>query len=284
MSVTTKRDRDPNCPKATLADAIEQMKRLYSKAGKAQIAAEVAVTALGYAGMNGAALTSLGTLNQYGLIDRERGSGVSVSPLAIKLIHPLNSEQERESRREAALKPRVFSDILTDGLGECAEDVLANHLIQNGFSPDGAKRAAFVFKANSEFANLGGGGMVSQEPKEPSPSEVAQSLAMTSHAISPTSKPPIGGAGLLKNDALDALMALGSPNKVLARYSIPLGSNEATIIFTGEILSSEDFDALGEYVKLFKKQFERTTTTTNAKAIAYPIERLLDPRRDFDTV
>ena len=44
---------------------------------------------------------------------------------------------------------------------------------------------------------------------------------------------------------------------VLARYSIPLGENEATLVITGKSLSPEDFTALIEYVELFKKQFER---------------------------
>lgn len=44
---------------------------------------------------------------------------------------------------------------------------------------------------------------------------------------------------------------------VLARYTIPLGQNEATLVLTGSSLSADDFEALKEYVDLFKKQFER---------------------------
>lgn len=52
---------------------------------------------------------------------------------------------------------------------------------------------------------------------------------------------------------------------VLARYSIPLGGSEATLIFTGSSLLPEDFDALSDYIQLFKKQFER-----RAKAPEFP--------------
>jgi hypothetical protein len=45
---------------------------------------------------------------------------------------------------------------------------------------------------------------------------------------------------------------------VLARYLIPLGANEATLTITGECpLSGDDFDALCEYVVMFKKQHGR---------------------------
>lgn len=45
--------------------------------------------------------------------------------------------------------------------------------------------------------------------------------------------------------------------KMLAKYSVPLGANEAEIVFTGAELHPEDFDALADYVAIFKKQHER---------------------------
>ena len=44
---------------------------------------------------------------------------------------------------------------------------------------------------------------------------------------------------------------------VLATFKIPLGLNEAELTFTGERLEPEDFDALADYVSIFKKQYER---------------------------
>ena len=54
--------------------------------------------------------------------------------------------------------------------------------------------------------------------------------------------------------------------KVLAQYSIPIGASEATMTFTGEKLSVEDFDALADYVAIFKKQFERKQTAEKMAA------------------
>ena len=52
---------------------------------------------------------------------------------------------------------------------------------------------------------------------------------------------------------------------VLAQYSIPIGASEATITFTGEKLSEEDFDALADYIAIFKKQFERKQKSEDGK-------------------
>src|SRR4051812_47012713 len=111
MNDEIKKERSRNYPKMSLTDALELARKLYSKAGKSKISPIVAVGALGYNGLNGAALGTLGTLTQYGLIDRERGKSVSVSPLAIKLIHPLNPEQEATSKRESILAPEVFKEL-----------------------------------------------------------------------------------------------------------------------------------------------------------------------------
>ncbi len=53
---------------------------------------------------------------------------------------------------------------------------------------------------------------------------------------------------------------------MLAQYSIPIGASEATITFTGEKLAVEDFDALADYVAIFKKQFERKQAAENKES------------------
>ena len=53
---------------------------------------------------------------------------------------------------------------------------------------------------------------------------------------------------------------------MLAEYAVPLGANEAKIVFTGQQLSPDDLDALIEYVTLFKQQFERRTGTAPVKS------------------
>jgi hypothetical protein len=154
MNDEPKRDRSPNYPKLTLEAAIALMGKLHKELGKAKVKREVAIKALGYSGINGASLTTLGAISQYGLIDQDRGSGVSVSPMAVEILHPTNATQSQNAIITAALTPKVFNVLYTEGLHRASEQTLANHLIQNAFTPDGAAKAAAVFLSNISFANL----------------------------------------------------------------------------------------------------------------------------------
>lgn len=244
MSEEPKRERSKNCPSMTLAGAVDYAKKLYAKAGKTKIKAEVAVNALGYAGLNGAALTTLGALSQYGLISRDKGGIVTISDAAVRLMHPVNDDQKMHTLEELALNPNVFNELYTDGFHNGTEDLIANHLIQNGFTPEKAKKAATVFKENIELANLNG-----QSINRSDGSKKAEKTEFTlEHA---------------PQHLKDEFEARTSANEklrgkaVLAQYSIPVGASEATITFTGERLTVDDFDALADYIAIFKKQFER---------------------------
>jgi hypothetical protein len=258
MSEEAKKDRSRNCPNIALASAIEFAKKLYEKAGKAKVRAEVAVNALGYAGLNGAALTTLGALSQYGLIDREKGSIVSISPQAIRLIHPLNKEQETQTLRELALNPKVFAELYAEGFQNGTEDLIANHLIQNGFTPNRARKVSTVFKTNIELSCLKGDSIVLQDETKDdmvkSAMKFGEGLKL---GVSPAAFTPTIGLPRPSQQAA---------TPVLARYSVPLGENEATIEFTGTKLTPEDFDGLADYVKIFKAQFLRKKEL-EAKAI-----------------
>jgi hypothetical protein len=250
MSDEIKRDRSPNFPKMPLSNAVEIAAGLYKKAGKSQIRPEVVASALGYASLNGSALTTIGALNQYGLIVREKGGSISISQLALRLIHPVNDAQASAARREACLNPRVYAELFTGGFQHCAEDLIANHLIQLGFTQDGAKKASGVFKANAEFAKLDDNAIKLDSGDELSQAEQATETDAPSRpaVVLPTAQ----ASG---HASVAATLTIGK--KVLATYSVPLGSNEVQISFTGEELHPEDFDALSDYVTLFKKQFVR---------------------------
>jgi hypothetical protein len=245
-----KRDRSPKSPKQPLEDSLRMAKTLHEKIGRAKVAPEVAAKALGYAGLSGSALTALGTLTSYGLIERDRGVGLTISPLTIQLLHPTDKHQHGFALAESALMPRVFMELYTEGFHDVDVEVIRNHLIQKEFTPEGAAIAATVYVKNFSFANLvnfrSHGDMMN-----------AKKDALSKQTPPPAKPDP--------NFALDMAAShdrgddVGEGTRVLARYSVPLGANQATIIFSGTHLASEDFDALADYVVIFKKQFERKT-------------------------
>jgi hypothetical protein len=248
MNDETKKDRSPNCPKISLEEAVKMTRQLYEKAGKAKMKRVAACGALGYAGLTGSSLTMLGALNQYGLIDLDReAGGVSVSPLAIKIMHPTSKEESRFSLTESALNPRVFRVLYTEGFHHCEESVLANNLVQQGFTPDTARKVASVYLSNIKFAELDSDSI--RGPSDAKKEEIKRSLESSTGQIHSISKEIIQSERPPETSQ--------SNKKLLAQYSIPIGASEATLIFTGEKLTVEDFDALADYVSIFKKQFER---------------------------
>jgi len=209
-------------------------------------------------------VTTLGAITQYGLIDRNKGEGISVSQLAIRLIHPVNDAQLVSDRRESATRPRVFVELITGGFQHCSEEVLTNHLIQQGFTQDGAKRAASVFKANVEFAKLDGAELNLDREQQLTQIEQVEETpqALTTKAVDNSNQSP------RRESIIDI-----SDKNMLATYLIPLGSNEATLTFTGSKLSADDFDALGEFIAFAKKQFERKAIQEKLKDISTPTDR-----------
>ncbi len=247
MNEDIKKDRSPNCPRIPLTEAIELVRKLYGKAGKSKLSPLAAVGALGYSGISGASLTTLGALTSYGLLERERGAGITVSTLAIQLLHPTDAFQERLAKVTAAMSPKVLNKLYSEGHRDTNEEVVKNHLIQEGFTPDRAKNAAAVYIANFQFANLSNDGRL-QEKVEAREAELASQVIQIEGKFA-------GGSTLTAKPTIQSVTEKGK--NVLATYSVPLGENEATITFTGTKLTPADFDGLSDYVKLFKQQYER---------------------------
>jgi len=240
MSEEIKIDRSPRSAAYPLEEAIIQAKKIYDNAGKSSIKRDLAFKAMGYAGSSGASLSALATLIQYGLIDKN-DSDVSVSNLAIRIFHPIDGDKDA-AVKEAALTPPLFKTIF-ETHNKLAEGLLANHLVHQGFNPDRAKKVAAVYKANCVFAKLDNSD--SLEHKSDTDKEDLKGNSDKTK-VTPPLPPKIE-------------LPLTSERPVLATYTIPLGANQATLVFTGQRLTEDDFDALTDFVAFSKKQFVRAS-------------------------
>lgn len=260
MSEEITKDRSPRSPMSSLEDAIELIRRFYAQARTAAVKPESAVKAMGYSGMTGTSMTALGTLGQYGLIERTSGN-ITVSSLAVRILHPSSDAQKDAAIREAATLPKVFQSQL-NGFEHCAPEIITNHLIQEGFAPDRAKKVAQVYLENRRFAKLDEAGSA---PVEDSLSPSNDTAPLRPRALSQTT--------LDQNVAMPhPLQSQAHPRKkVLTTFRVPFALSEAEIIFTGERIDPEDFDALADYVAIFKKQYQR-----KAKVVPAPQSALAD--------
>ena len=267
MSEESARDRSPRSPVISLEKAVELIAAFLTECRRNAVAPETAAKAMGFNTVHGGVLTTFAGLREYGLIDRPGGK-VALTSLAVRILHPVSDLQRTEALREAALLPKVFRELLDD-FSECSQGVLESHLVQQSFAPDRARLVAKVFIANKIFAKLEPCGNVNvSENETPDP---------------PETKPP--DAPKTSPDESKLLPDLQSRPEstqkgiVLAQYSIPLGENVATLVFTGSRLTPDDFDALEEYVGLFRKQFIRAQAGVVAAkaAFAAPIVEELPP-------
>jgi hypothetical protein len=169
----------------------------------------------------------------------------------------MDESQSREAKKTAALAPKVFNSLFTEGFHHASASTIANNLIQNGFTPDGASRAASVYLANISFANLLDDGI--NIPRDAKKEQVKSSLE----------------SGNLRLDPVKEILEMGrnrgnearTDKKMLAQYSIPIGANEFTITVTGEKLVAEDFVVLKEYADLWKRQLERAAADLDTQLI-----------------
>ncbi|MCB1276792.1 hypothetical protein [Prosthecobacter sp.] len=240
MNEDIKKDRSPSSPKLPLDEAIELVRKLHAKVGKASVKQEVAVGPLGYSGINGASLSIIAAITQYGLIDRERGGSLAVSSLALQLLHPTSKQNELNARRVAAKTPRIFAELLAGGFAHCDELVLTNHLIHGGFTPDGARKAAYVFKKNVDFASLVETGGDEEE-------------MITSPAFqSPSESPPTVAAELPSVSSKPFVIPVTGRGGQLTELPIPL--EDGVVARVPYPMSEESFDLLIGTLQLWKRK------------------------------
>ncbi len=265
-------DRSPRAPVVELEEAISRVKKLHAQIGRSPVKPEVACRAMGYSGLTGSSLTLLAGFSQYGLIDRSKGM-LAVTPLSLRILHPTSTEQSLGAIREAALAPKIFLD-LYNGYNDCSEEVLSSHLVQNGFNLDRAKRVARAYTANKSFAKLDSASapVVQSEgkdetPKTPPPLSPPAVVPKTQTLPAFTFEDTMADYG-------EASSLIPKGQKMLAQYTIPLGANQATLVFTGDKLTPDDFDALVDFVQFSKRQFERAQKGVAAAKAAFASPRV----------
>jgi hypothetical protein len=145
--------RSPSYPSIDLGEAVRMALGIFEKEGRAPVKEEVAVTRMGYSGMNGASQKSLSALRKYGLVEDVSG-GVKVSQDGILIAahkgNPTHPERLAALQR-AAFRVDLFAEIHKEFGAAPSEENLAAQLTIRGFSADGATRAARAYRATMEL-------------------------------------------------------------------------------------------------------------------------------------
>src|SRR4051812_26399574 len=102
--------RSPNCPDLTFADAIERGRKVYVEERQHPATREVIAKDLGYSGMNGASLSTLGALRQYGILEGN-GDSLRVSEDAVAYFVRDDDAIRKEAMMRMLFKPALFEEM-----------------------------------------------------------------------------------------------------------------------------------------------------------------------------
>jgi hypothetical protein len=244
-----------------LGEAIRRARQLYDQEGTAHTSPEVAVTAWGYKGLNGASTGVLSAVRHYGLVS-DAGRDVKLSERGLTiLLEPEGSPDYCEAIQAAAREPRIFAEILEEyPSGLPSDQGLVAYLVRKqSFTEDGAKKLTAVLRATLEFASQHDGKHI--EGEEPSRSGSGPQEATTAPAqpSPPASVPaaqagtrdPESGAGRGRPTAPPGGHVTHYEHALLSRGSI------ATLSLAYERLTPDDVEELYDWLDLLRRSMER---------------------------
>jgi hypothetical protein len=231
-------ERSPKFPGTPLKEIVASVERIYKEAGRSPLDSEGIVKIIGYTGLNGASRAAFASLNGYGVLAKD-GSGFRVSEEALGAIRPMDENDRLKHIRKLALNPPLFSEIYSQHK-DCSESVLATVLVRKGFTDEGARRAAKVWKENFEFAKLGAQGYTGENNEaEKGKGDVPNNLEQT--RTNPPDK---------DKTSMDKTINPGE-------LPIPIAGGVARIPFP---MTEDDFELFIGTLNLWKKKIVRKLT------------------------
>jgi hypothetical protein len=222
-----------------LDHCITKIETAYSEIGRNAVPAETLATALGFKSLSGASRPLLASLSYYGLLERV-GHTHKVSDLALRIIRPVSDADKVAAIKQARLEPKLVAQIDQEH-PDCSETVLASLLIRKGFTEDGAKRAAKIFKDNLEF--------------------VAK-LGNTSEQEKPNAEPPKPPAGKNVGAPTAGIPKQSMPPPAITANELPVPIGENLIARIPFPMSAEDFDLFIGTLNLWKKKLIKSPPPT----------------------
>lgn len=178
------RQRSPSYPSLTLEQSIEMVAKIHKANRTNVISRETAARDMGYTGLTGRSMTVLGSLAQYGLLDKAGKGDVKVTRRAVDILHPVEDSHRIEAIVEAAQAPAFFRALrerFTDGIP--SENALRSFMVQNDFNDVAIGPAISAFLDTIAFAEKAKesgrtGDRAGEAQDSPSPTHVREDQMM----------------------------------------------------------------------------------------------------------
>ncbi|MCU1339734.1 MAG: hypothetical protein JWO19_5315 [Bryobacterales bacterium] len=247
-----KRHRSPNYPTVGLKEAIDRVRNLYNKDGKAGAPAEIAAVHIGFGKPHGQAMSVLAALKRFGLVAESNGR-IAPTQRAIEILNlPPTDPRCQKALRDAVLEPALYRELIEQhkDTGWPADDVLASELVTyKNFNPRAVEGFVRDFKDSVVIAGLSEeGALESEEEADPNVPE-------TDHQPTKANIVNLGGSSSGKAGA-------GSKLSQTHLFSWPLSKGvtaEVRFLIGPEAdLSTTHLERLRQYLELVKMGWEET--------------------------
>jgi len=152
-----KRHRSPNYPAVSLREAVERMRNLWQRDGKAGAPPKIAAVHIGFQSAHGQAMSVLAALKKFGLLDEVKDRLVPTQR-AVEILNLREDDSRRiQAVKDAALSPPIYRELAEQhrATGLPDDDVLESELTTyKGFNPNAVAGFVKDFRDTLEFAGL----------------------------------------------------------------------------------------------------------------------------------
>lgn len=267
--MAARKPRSPKYPQLPLREAIERVGRVY-KANRTYRVEKVSVArALGYGGVNGASVSLIGTLKQYGLLE-ENKEGVMVTQAAVTILRaPAGDPDKAQALQTAAFAPKIFTD-LHEAYGEDlselpAETTLQYRLEQRGFLEKAAGEVIRTYRDNLEFVSEEAAEYNRAETVDEQPMEAPQMQAQPSNVSQ--------AASVVSSNRPIATAEQETFTETL-QYRIS-GDSRVRLLFDGAV-TQEAIEKLIAYLELGKDDFPSKADLEPSAIEEFPEQTIIE--------
>jgi hypothetical protein len=228
--------RSPNYPAHGLSEAVELARQIYAKEKKTQAPGEIIAKALGYSSLSGNARVKIATLKKFGLLEGDESKGMRLSDLAMLILYPIDSAQEADAKRIAALSPTLFRSLYEEKR-EGSDEAIVNYLVSKlDFSPVGAKQAVDAFRDTLSFAGLTDNGYNASKTPDKAEAQTVQTETKSASTLESVQR------------------VVGAPHSWSWPLSVPRAVN-AQLMVTGQF-NKTDLLRLAKQIEFIAESFD----------------------------
>jgi hypothetical protein len=243
----SKRNRSPNYPAISLAEAIPRITQIYEKEFNHAADSDTLSKALGYSGVNGASDAVISALKKYGLLENAGNREYKLSEGAIDIyLHKKGDPQRVKAIVEAAFTPPLFAELHDEHGGTPPSDNnLRVKLIKKGFNP---KTVGDVIHAYRDTLEL-----VTEETKGYNASD-------SSFTQKQQDQPLMQPLVQQRSASVDQAQSTPPPAEGQLHFPLYLSKGQKATLYVPAVMSKKEYE-------LLKKQINHTYLVMEATSV-----------------